>query len=231
MDPIAKQIAHDVDSGKYFVEAREWYNKLFVRPANECALMYIYAICAFIICSVIFYNLYSVYPGTVRLTIVTKLADTIDYYPKLKRMHGDYKLGVAEFIAKRYVEAKEAYSPEQFKQDYIFVYRNSSKQVFDEYNKFISTSNPYSPLVLYGWRGKITIDIEQVTHGKKNNLIVRFARKGHDNYNRLLFVQNLEAQINYIIGDIDFESKSTSRIYFKVQDYILREIKTRKDAK
>lgn len=221
MNPVSKQIAQDVDSGKYFTEAREWYNNIFVKPSVECAVLYIYAFCAIIMTGLVVYNIYNIFPITENITVVAKLSDTLSYEPKLVYVNDDNKLkdSVANFIGKKYVQARESYNPYLFDQNYYFVYRNSSKEIFDDYNKNFSTSNPQSPLVSYGWKGQILVNINEVKRIGEDYLTVRFTRKGIDNYNRILFQQELVSNINYQMANFDIDDGKNSRIEFVVTKY------------
>ncbi len=225
MDPVAKQISRDIDSGKYFSEAREWYSQIFLKPAFETAIMYFYVMCASVILCIVAVNLYSIFPTSKKITVVAKLDNTLSYYPVIKRVNGNYEQNIAEFIASRYVKARESFVPDRFPLNYKFVYRNSSPQIFNTYQEAVSTNNPNSPLITYGWNGKITVQITKVMHNGNNKVTVLFTRKGLDNYNRVLFAQNLEAMIDYVQGKIDFDVKKSSPIDFKVRSYVVKEIK------
>lgn len=229
MNPIAGQISQDVESGKYFSEAREWYHNIYIKPASECAMMYVLTIGAITLWCITLFNLYSVLPYKENITVVAKLNNTIDYYPKLRRLVNNYDSNVIKFIASRYVKAKESYLPHEFQSNYLFVYRNSSKKIFDQHRQYIDPSNPKSPLASYGWKGKIIVDIKEVLHNDDKNLTVIFTKKGYDNYNKLLFAQNLAAKIKYKVGDIDLRSGKNSRINFTVDSYSVNEIKQSKN--
>jgi len=226
MNPVSKQIVQDVDSGKYFAEAREWYNDVFIKPVYETATMYIYAICSFILCGIVAFNLYGIFPNKENVTVVAKISDTLTHYPKLKEIRSNTGTEIIKYIANNYVKARESYDPYQFRDSYIFVFRNSSRPVFDFYQKYINTGNPASPLVSYGWDGRIDVEINSTELNDKNNLTVRFTKKGYDKYNRTVFVQNLESSIDYQIGKYEFDSKKVVPIDFKVQSYVVKEIST-----
>lgn len=229
MDQVASQVTQDVESGKYFSEAKEWYHHIYIKPASECALMYIFAMGAIALWCITIFNLYSVFSYNKDITIVARLNNTIDYYPKLKRLADHYDQDIIKFMASNYVKAKESYVPNDFQNNYKFIYRNSSKEVFDKYKQYIAPSNPKSPLVLYGWQGKITVDIKEVLYNDDKNLTVMFTKKGYDNYNKLLFTQNLKALIKYRMENIDFKTKKESRINFAVDGYSVNEVKQREN--
>ncbi|MEQ9115343.1 MAG: VirB8/TrbF family protein [Rickettsiales bacterium] len=219
MDSVSKQIVQDVDSGKYFAEAREWYNDIFIKPVYETATMYIYAVSSFILCAIFAFNLYGIFPSKEKVTIVAKLSDTLTHYPKLREIKSDTKEEIIKYMASNYIKSRESYNAKQFKDHYIFVYRNSSRQVFNLYQKNVSPNDTNSPLVTYGWEGKIDVDIKDIKLGDKNNLTVRFTKKGYDKYNRTVFVQNLESNIDYKLGKYKMNRKKKVPIPFSVENY------------
>jgi type IV secretion system protein VirB8 len=230
MEAAAKLIAEDIESGKYFVEARHWYNRVYLQPLSETSIVFITMI-AFVI-ALIFatYNLYSIFPRVTKVDVLAFLPDTLNKYAVVKDISDPKKTTrqvVAEYLCGRYVKAMESYDYKDLAYSYNFVFRSSSKQLFDTYYQSLAISNPHSPLVLYQDTKTVeakVIDVNmQINTG---NAIVKFNKIVRDEKGRQLANNDFVANISFYLDNYDFSKSVSSKLSFIVTKYDTKQITT-----
>ena len=80
MEAAAKLIAEDIESGKYFVEARHWYNRVYLQPLSETSIVFTMMAIFVGTLLVVTYNLYSVFPIVTKVETLAFLPSTLSSY-------------------------------------------------------------------------------------------------------------------------------------------------------
>lgn len=241
MEGSAKLIAEEIESKRYFLEARKWYADIFLQPTRDAALMIIASTALIFIVTFTMYNVSNVFPLSKKVDVVLSLRDTIKYYATLKNIsEGDKstKQVVTEYLCANYVKARESYNTNRFPANYYFVLHSSSKEIFDVYHKYITESND-SPIMLH--KNGYTVEIETISSSlntqndssnieldgskKYDSVNVKFTKKVYDASKALISSSNLEANVMFYLSDYDFSKSVSSKLDFIVTHYDVKEIK------
>jgi len=230
MEAAAKLIAEDIESGKYFVEARHWYNRVYLQPLSEISIVFTMMAIFLGTLLVVSYNVYSVFPIVTKVDTLAFLPSTLDYYPVIKNIENPEKTTkqvVTEYLCGRYVKAMEEYNYSNLTYNYNFIFRSSSKQLFDNYYQNLVISNPNSPLVLYQDTKTVEVTIiDTAVQVSTSNAVVKFNRIVRNAQNKELSNTNMVANINFYIDNYDFSKSINSRLNFIVTKYDTKQITT-----
>lgn len=229
MKEATKLISEDIESGKYFTEARSWFNKVHLQPLSEIFVMFIVLSALAFMLFTLLVNIYGVFPVTTKVKTVVFMPNTINYYPTLKKIGEKNKTTrevVAQYLCKRYVIAREAYDYPKLSSSYNFIFRSSSKQLFDEYYQALALSNPDSPIVLYKDQNTVTVDINEETIQTDNGTgVIKFTTNLYDKRNKLVSSRKLTANIAFYLDEnYNFEKSVDSKLDFIVTKYDVQEI-------
>lgn len=219
------QIAEDIRSGKYFVEAKNWYNRIFVRNAVTSAATYLYAYIAVTMLLFSLFSLFMIFPVSSSVKIVKFEQDTLNFETHVTKIDAyNPEPSVIKFLCKTYVENRESYTQLGFQANYRFVWQSSSDDVFRDYYSQMQTSNQNSPIVLTQNGGKIVVNVTNIKIKSNNTASVEFTKNFYDKYNIITSSKRLVAELVYYIQDIDFTRSTNQRIEFMVTKYSLTTI-------
>lgn len=234
MDESAKEIARAIDSGEYFAEAKQWYNKVFVYPLKHSATMRIMCYATIAISVLMLINLYQIFPLVSNVNIIAHLNDTVNFLPKLVRSTDSRKTNrqfVSEELCAKYVASREGYNPSNFKTNYIFLLKSSSKEIFDVYYKYITSKDPYNPLNLYLKKHITRINIlKKESVSDVNKVTVIFDKDIFDVFGAFQYSSRWEADIEFYLSQYDFNESTNAKLDFIVTKYIVNEIKNSEKA-
>lgn len=225
MERVSKE---KIESGEYFIEARRWYNSIFLSPIKTNAFIYGASISIVIVLFSISYSLYNIFPLSEKIRVVTFLENTIEYTPVLKNISNPGKTtkqSVLEYLATKYVKSREVYDPRTFKRDYYFILRSTEKKLFDKYYNDIAKKNDKNLSVLYkkGNRSKFSL-ISNTYDGDSNFITVNFSKQNYNVNTGKESLQKFQARLKFDVSDYNFEKSENSRLSFIVTDYEVREI-------
>jgi type IV secretory pathway component VirB8 len=230
MEAAAKLIAEDIKTGKYFAEARHWYNRVYLQPLSETSIVFTMMAIFVGTLLVVTYNLFSIFPIVTKVDTLAFLPSTLENYPVIKNIAKPEKTTkevVLEYLCDRYVKAIESYNYSNLIYNYNFIFRSSSKQLFDNYYQNLAISNPNSPLVLYQDTKTVEIIIidtnVQVSTG---SAIVKFNKIVRDAQNKELSNTYLTSNLNFYIDNYDFSKSINSRLNFIVTKYNTKQTTT-----
>lgn len=229
MDSKSNLIVEEVKSGKYFTEARDWYNRVHVQPLSEISYLGFICIMLVIMLGTALMNLYAAFPVTKKINAVINLPNTLEYYPVIKSIDQpgqSTKAVVTKYLCKRYVLARESYDYAQLSSSYSFIFRSSSRLVFDSYYQSIALSNPNSPIVVYKDKSTVTVDILeeniQTEQGKGN---IKFTRLYKDKWGKQFAKRTATATFSfYIDPNFDFSKSDNKPLSFIVTSYEVQDI-------
>lgn len=223
-----KRIKENIENGRYFVEARKWYNSVFLFPIRGNAFMLGSSISIILVLFFVFYGLYNIFPLSQQVKVVVFINDTITYSPYVRNISESGKSAqeaILEYLAEKYVKSREIYDPMKFKQNYNYILRSSDKKIFDEYYNRISNKDDNNPAVLYKNGDRDTFRTISKTYDAKNNFIVlKFAKENYNIISGKKAVQDFVANIGFYVSDYDFSESKNGRVNFIVTHYEVQEI-------
>lgn len=245
-----------IDDGSYFTEARIWYNEVFLRPAVMTAVMRFLAYVIITLSVIVAYNIHNNFPLVRKVNIVARLMDTAKHYPVIKKLDDSkgIKQAVIRYLAERYIEARERYTPDYFVRNYFFIQQSSEKTVFEEYYNGLKQSTDEA-LELYkkGYNVAIT-PISFEYDAKKKQISVVFEKKitskkkkiadiltyeatmiakGEKLTEKLIKSEEeevidrlkLKATMTFFMSDYNFNESITKNLVFIVTSYKLEQMK------
>ena len=152
----------------------------------------------------------------------------IPIYPVIKNIAEPGKTTkqvVAEYLCGRYIKAMESYTYSDLAYSYNFIFRSSSKQLFDNYYQNLAISNPNSPLVLYQDTKTVEVIIlDTNVQVETGNAVVRFNKIVRDAQNKQLSNTNLVTNMSFYLDNYDFSKSINSRLNFIVTKYDTKQI-------
>jgi type IV secretory pathway component VirB8 len=229
MDKRAKEIADSIESGEYFVEGMKWYNKVFVYPLKISVMMRLMGYIAIILAVIMGINLYRVFPLVTKVNIITHLDNTIVFFPKLS-FPTDPKKTTRQFIVEslsaKYVRSRESYDPIGFKNNYMFLLKSSSKNIFDTYYQYITSKNPSNPLNLYLKKHITKVKILQKNSVPDvNKVTIIFNKDIFDIFGAFQYSSKWKADIEFYLSNYNFNESTDAKLDFIVTKYTTGEIK------
>jgi type IV secretion system protein VirB8 len=223
MEATAKLIAEDIDSGKYFAEARQWYNKIYLQPLSETSILVTIVTILLAVFLITSYNLYSVFPRVRQVNTMVFLPSTLYVYPTIKNIAQAGKTTkqvVAEYLCGKYIQARESYDYSTLIYNYNFIFRSSTKPLFDSYYQNLIISNPSSPIVLYKDTQIITTAINNtVVDLNTGTATVRFTTTLYDHQSKIISTNQWVATIGFYLDNYDFSKSINSQLNFIVTKY------------
>ena len=159
-----EDIVGEVKSGQFFAEALDWYNQIYIYPViQRTSLISITIICIFINVTA-YYALYKFLPLIKKFQVGVVNPDETEYYAEVIKLHDPVlteKEVVFEYMAKFYVTSRETYSFNDLQRNLDVVKNMSSKQVYENYSKYMNINNPSSPILRYRQEASVTISNPQ----------------------------------------------------------------------
>jgi type IV secretion system protein VirB8 len=229
MDKRAEEIARDIESGEYFSEAKKWYNTMFVYPLKWSVIMRIIGIAMISITIIMAFNLYKLFPLVTKVQIVTDIKDTINFFPKLVVATDSNKTDrqfVIEALGAKYVISREGYEAETFKTNYLFLLKSSSKEIFDQYYKSITSKGDSSPLNLYVDKSVAKIKIlSKESAVNANKVTIIFDKDIFSGYGEFQSSSRWKAEVEFYLSNYDFNESTNAKLDFIVTKYTVSEIK------
>jgi type IV secretory pathway component VirB8 len=169
-----KRIAQAVENGAYFEQARDWFKAVYLGPIHERTFFLIIAVMSGAVLLISLMALSALSPIAERQELIVRShPQYYEFTPKLVRVkEADEPLNpkMAEFLAGRYVMAREAYSFGSYRPNAMFVRAHSNEEVYRGYLAAVDPANPQSPLVALGEHGQRHVVVQsasgQVAHGR-----------------------------------------------------------------
>jgi type IV secretion system protein VirB8 len=234
MDKRAKEIANGIETGEYFSEARQWYNKVFVYPLKQSAMMRVIGYVTIVMSVIMGINLYQVFPLVSKVNIIARLNDTVGFIPKLVLASDPKKTNkqfVIEELSSKYVMSRESYNPGNFKTNYIFLLKSSSKEIFDVYYKYITSKDPDNPLNLYLKKHVTRVKVlNKQSWADANKVTIIFNKEIFDIFGAFQYSSKWKADIEFYLSKYDFNDSTDAKLDFIVTKYIVSEIKNSEKA-
>lgn len=157
------QIAKQVRSGEYFSEAQKMYDLDVNDPMTDRYWYILITVFSIAICIAVFVALQGLYPLKPSVPFIYSTNDIIEDFPQIKTLRGfdgeDADSALQRFLVDNYVKMREEYNLKNFDRNLTALEIISTKQVFNDYEKFIDKNNPTSPIVMYQRHTERSINI------------------------------------------------------------------------
>lgn len=228
MDERAKAIAKIIETGEYFSEARNWYNKIFIYPLRDFAIMQLIGYIVIIMTCLMVANIYRVLPLVEKINVIAHLNNTIDFFPKIISPPESKtpRQFVTEELAAKYVTSRESYDSKRFRKDYVFILKSSSKQIFDKYYSYINSKSPNSPLNLSANQKLAKVKIlSKESAPNANKVIIVFNKDTFDIFGAFQSSSKWKADIEFYLSNYDFSKSTNATLDFIVKKYTVSEVK------
>lgn len=174
-------LAESVRSGKYFEQARGWYQAMFIGPVSERTLFLLIAVLAALVALFALLAVSSLLPLKETPAIPIYANGRMDeVQPKLVRLRerkGDANLALMQFFAGRYVMSRESLVVRTFPMDSSFVFEQSSPDVRKAYEALVDAKNPDGMVAKLppGSERRVTVNGVRVQGGgDKGSALVNF---------------------------------------------------------
>jgi type IV secretion system protein VirB8 len=153
----AEELIEYVDSGRYFEDARSWYNDKFVMPFVQRTWLIVIAIVAVISFVLVSINISTLLPLVEKVPYIMQVKDADSQYVKiasLEQEDGDAWIAVSSYLVKSYITTWESYRFSDFRGDNLMqrkqrMRRNSARDLFQQYDALLNDSNPRNPIRIY----------------------------------------------------------------------------------
>lgn len=228
-----RQVTQRMEDGSYYIDAIDWYASRYLFPVTERSLMLIIAIV-------------SVSAFIMSILNITKLSTDIDKPPIVNFV--DYESphsfsfirplvkdsespqeAVAKYLIKDYVVSREQYiAKEMLRQTHMNkltkkIKGTSSKDILEQFQFYMSKSNPYSPFLRYQDHTDrlITINsIEFLTNKKelgKANVYFTATKKTRGKKN--VMENQWVATLHFRLPSVEIISKTGAPLRFSIEYY------------
>ena len=217
----------NIDNGSYFVEARKWYNEMFLRPAIMNAVMRLFCYVILVVTVMSLLAIHHSFPLNSKVTIIARLQNTSQYYPVIRKLKDSdgVRAAVVKYLAEKYIKSREIYSPEFFSQDYYFVQRSSQKQIFENYyNSLKDSTNTGLEFFKKGYDVEIH-PLSSAYDAKNNQIIITFEKKIISKQKKVKDKMKFKATMKFYMSKYDFSHSVTKQLDFIVTDYKIEELK------
>lgn len=230
-----QKISEAVRSGRYFQDARSWFQTVYIGPVSERTFFLLIAVLSVIVFLAAMTALIEFMPLTERPpAIITAPAQIDQKVPKLikiKQGSEDLNTAIKQFIIKRYVIARESYNFRDFSRNALFVYGNSATNVIEAYQAQSNPKNADSYAAKLGQTGtrEITVD-SAVVHDDATggSAIVQFTASinGTEDNAKSRWTAKLDytykdITVTTVVGDDGDEHLETSEPQFQVLNYAI----------
>jgi type IV secretion system protein VirB8 len=223
-----RDIDAKIEDGTYFVEAKKWYNDIFLRPAVMNAVMRFVAYVVVCVSVISLYNISKNFPLVRKINVMAYLNNTAQYYPVIRKLDVSegVRKSVVSYLSEKYIKARETYSPDFFLQDYYFIQKSSEKAVFDSYyNNLKDHNNEALELFKKGSSVEI-LPLSTEYDAKKSQVYIKFEKKIVSQDKKVQQNAQFMATMSFYMSSYDFNEPITKEINFIVTSYKLDPIKT-----
>jgi type IV secretion system protein VirB8 len=237
MDDLNRSISQEIKSGKYFINAHQWYANKFVYVIAERSYMAIIACCYISALLILGFYYMKIDPLAQQSSYLISLPDITKQYASIRtigNVNSSPQLNVAKYMLEQYVMQREHYNftdmTSELAGDRNFIKMSSSREIYLKYKSYISINNPYSPVMLYQNTNRVNVKVTEVRLLKlEHNATYSRAVIHYDSIARNLITNKttttkMAANINYQIDNAE-KAIDKKRLNFLVLGYNIYKIK------
>lgn len=213
-----------VKSGKYFEDAREWYNFKYLYPLSQRSFL-------LLICSIylllligaasILYNLFPLV-NQVRYSLNTTSYQNSANIIKASSLDNNPLASIADVLVKDYLKVRESYNYDDLRKQFTYIQNSSTRIVFRKFSSYMNMDNPDSPVTRYQKYIKKSIDIMAVHYLTDRTAEITFNSIAKNSSGDIFEDIIWQATIDFEIDDINLSLTSGSRFNFVVTGYRLK---------
>lgn len=235
MDRVSESIAKNVRSGRYFEDAKAWYNSIIVNNIVQRSYLILIACVTLILTLTMALNIYSILPNTYQMQFIASIPDLSDFNTKIKKFDQPGNRSINELIYSYllgfYVKSYESYDYNNLANQLKDINSKSSKQVYKQFYSNLSLDNPTSPILLLQQSGTRTIEIKSVAFEEEKDLAkINFLSDQRSGMARITYVSTDKyadnskksaiklAEINFLYNDIHNIVFNKSSFKFLITD-------------
>ncbi len=138
-----QHLAEEIRSGRYFEQARGWFQAIYISPISERTVFMLVAGLSLMVLLGAFISLSSLLPVTEQKRVILYAPERADeVVPRLvslKEKGEDTNMALQRFFLEQYVMAREGYSFASFARNALFVHAHSTA---DAYAQFEAAADP-----------------------------------------------------------------------------------------
>lgn len=217
-----------VESGEYFKQAKNWYNEIYLLPIVYRSWVFVIFSILFFFSLVLVLNLYMLFPINQQLRYAITVENTSDYTADITAADfygNDTYKSIAHVFLTSYVKIREGYDYDDLSDRLMFVKNTSTKVIFNQYNDLLSLDNPNSPLLKLQKYAKRSIFVKDIKFISDSEVVVRFNAKSNEDNGKILDDSVWEANISFLMDQIDLKVAENASFNFTVSDYKSKLIK------
>lgn len=165
-------IKSSVSDGSYFKDARDWYIFRYVQPIWERTILFFANIVAGFVTYILIITIINALPMKEEKAIIIKSKDQSRYFPVMVPLRDSVDIrsideAVLKYLITNYVKKREGFDLRKTNIDDLtlrmnYIKNNSSIQEYKNFQNFVDTKNPESPILYFGRDFQRVVEIESV---------------------------------------------------------------------
>lgn len=166
MSQEQQHVAELIRSGRYYSEARGWYEALYIGPISERSFFLVVAGLASLVALVAFIAVMGLMPITWKPAVLVRNTALDTGVPSLVPMSqrgADMNQGIVQFMVANYVGRREGYNAVEYPLNAKFVAAQSDAPTRAAYEATYGKGNPRSPVNVLGTVGQRLVTIHSIT--------------------------------------------------------------------
>lgn len=170
MDTQEEELRARIEDGRYYVEARQWYNLLYIAPISQRIFFIIITIVSMAIFAMSIISITNLLPIKPRIPFVYANKDMMNEHPRMERFkepQENANPALIRYYLRTFVEMHESYDHRRYQMYRAFVFQHAVSPVFSAYDQWISPTNPRSPLRIYGRGADLLVEVDRVTYSRE----------------------------------------------------------------
>ncbi|MFK8040025.1 MAG: VirB8/TrbF family protein [Rickettsiaceae bacterium] len=222
------ELTKSIESEEYFQDSKSWYYTKYLMPFEERSIMAMLVIIVVAFVILLSLSVRHIVPITKKVQYA--LQENIPLYSTSARiikadyLHNSTKDSIADIMIKNYVTNREKYNYNKLHSQFVFVNTNSSKGVFKQFEHKMSKDNPSSFINKYQKYAIRYIKILSVQYTQSQHAVVKFQSTAKDISDNVLENTKWQADIDFIIDDINLNAPNNSKFNFLITYYQISQI-------
>ena len=225
MEPQRESLQNYIKSGEYFRDAMIWYRLKYINPLSHRSFVFLATmiVCALFTGCII--HIYSLFPVVIKVQYSVDIGSNSNKIVQIIEPE-DESIESTSFITgiliKNYVIARESYSYDNLRNQFIFLQNSSTRIAFRKFYNLMNIDNPHSPVMRYQKNIIVSPTIVSINYPDDTRAVVKFNSIAKDGAGNITENVLREATIDYEIDKVNPNRAPGSRFNFTVTDYRLK---------
>ncbi len=231
MEPLYQSLKTYIDSGEYFIDARNWYQHKYMYPFSHRSFLFILTVIILSLFFGVVTNIKNLFPivTSVRYSTTTNSGDNKSaQIIRANQVANDPVASIAEIMLQNYVNQRETYDYNNLKKQFIYIKNNSTRVVFRRFYNYMNINNSSSPVLLYQKDIKRTSSIISSKFLTNTRSEIKFRSIAKTITGEIIEDMIWRVTIDYEIDQIDITKPHDSRFNFTVTEYQLELLEDKK---